>query len=344
MQVDIRPEATTPPFAAPWWLRNAHLQTIFAKYLSPKSKLDTDAETFHLSDGDEIQLNWSHRLSTSDKRPLVVLLHGLAGDIHSHYIQGLIAALKQHDLPCVLMHFRGCNGRPNKLARAYHSGDTADLREVIAMLQQRYPQMPLCAVGFSLGANVLVKYCGEQAQHNPLRVAVAVCPPLSLAACAKRINQGSSKIYQTYLLNRLKKATLAKLAEHADFPLPLSAAKIHAMRSIEEFDEHYTAPIHGFKNAKDYYQRASGMAYLKSIKVPTLIIHAKDDPFLSDDVIPHPAELSPTIEYQLCLNGGHVGFVSGKQPFKPVFWLNQRIPSFILEQLTIAFAAKTAGQ
>lgn len=332
MQADHRPVSSFQHFSAPWWLRNAHLQTIFAKYLSPRQRLQTQPETFTLSDGDQLQLNWSEMLAADEKRPLVVLLHGLAGDINSHYIQGLLATLQQQGIPSVLMHFRGCNGKPNKLARAYHSGDTADFAEVIAMLQQRLPQMPLCAVGFSLGANVLVKYCGEQAEQNPLRAAVAVCPPLSLAACAKRINQGSSKLYQSYLLKRLKQATLQKLASHPEFPLPLTAKQVQGMRSIEEFDEHYTAPIHGFLNAKDYYQRASGMAFLKRIRVPTLIIHAKDDPFLSDAVIPKAEILSPFIEYQLCQHGGHVGFVTGKHPLRPIFWLNQRIPAFLQAQ------------
>lgn len=333
MQVDLRPANSTQHFYAPWWLRNAHLQTIFAKYLSPRSKLQTVSEIFTLSDGDHLQLNWSETLAVDETRPLVVLLHGLAGDINSHYIQGLMAVLKQQNLPCVLMHFRGCNGKPNKLARAYHSGDTADLAEVIGMLQQRFPKMPLAAVGFSLGANVLVKYCGEQAEQNPLRAAVAVCPPLSLAACAKRINQGSSKIYQSYLLKRLKSATLQKLASHPEFPLSLTPEQIQGMRSIEEFDEHYTAPIHGFVNAKEYYQRASGMAFLKQICIPTLIIHAKDDPFLTDAVIPQAADLSPFIDYQLCQNGGHVGFVQGRHPLKPQFWLNTRIPAFLRAHL-----------
>ncbi|GGW68550.1 hydrolase [Alishewanella tabrizica] len=334
MQADLSSTAPRSTFSAPWWLRNAHLQTIFAKYLSPKPTLITEPELVTLSDGDHLQLNWSETLTVEEKRPLVLLLHGLAGDIHSHYIQGVITALKQQGLPCVLMHFRGCNGQPNKLARAYHSGDTTDLAEVISLLQQRFPTMPLCAVGFSLGANVLVKYCGEQAAHNPLRAAVAVCPPLSLAACATRINQGSSKIYQRYLLKRLKNATLQKLANHPNFPLPLTATLVNRIRSIAEFDEYYTAPIHGFLNAQDYYQRASGMAFLQHIRIPTLIIHAKDDPFLSDAVIPKPGDLSPYIDYQLCQHGGHVGFVFGKHPLKPQFWLNTRIPEFLVTQLS----------
>lgn len=322
-------------FSAPWWLRSAHLQTILAKYLSPKYRFNTHSEIFILDDSDTLQLNWSEVLQPNDTRPLVILLHGLAGDINSHYIQGIFNALQQANYPAVLMHFRGCNGQPNKLARAYHSGDTADFSAVITMLQQRFPLMPLCAIGFSLGANVLLKYCGEQAADNPLRAAVAVSPPLSLSACATRINQGSSKIYQRYLLQRLKAATAQKLTTLSSFPLPLTLNQIQNIKSIREFDELYTAPIHGFKDAEDYYQRASGKAFLKHITVPTLIIHAKDDPFLSDDVIPAPTELNACIEYQLCTHGGHVGFVSGRTPFQATYWLNQRIPTFLQQHCPV---------
>lgn len=333
MQTQIRP-VKPAPFQPAWWLKHAHLQTIFAKYLSPKQRLTTEAELFSLPDGDEIQLNWLKQTATDDKAPLLILLHGLAGDINSHYIQAMLAQCHKLNWPAVLMHFRGCNGKPNKLPRAYHSGDTADAAQVIAEAQRRYPKRPLVAVGYSLGGNVLLKYCGEQGAANPLSAAVAVCPPLSLAACAKRINSGASKLYQRYLLGRLKRSTLAKLAQFQHFPLPLTPGQVQGFSSIEQFDQHYTAPIHGFLNAQDYYQKASGKAFLRHIRIPTLIIHAKDDPFLSDEVIPAADDLSPHIHYELTHGGGHVGFVYGSV-LKPQFWLNQRIPQFIIEQLTL---------
>lgn len=331
MQDQIRPVSATP-FQPAWWLKHAHLQTIFAKYLSPKQRLNTEAETVPLPDGDEVQLNWLHSKNSSDNAPVVILLHGLAGDINSHYIQAMLAQCHALGWTAVLLHFRGCNGKPNKLPRAYHSGDTADAALVITQVKRRYPNRPLVAVGYSLGGNVLLKYCGEQAKHNPLSAAIAVCPPLSLSACAKRINTGSSKLYQRYLLGRLKRSTLLKLTQFTDFPLPLTPQQVQDFSSIEQFDEYYTAPIHGFLNAQDYYQKASGKAFLRHICIPTLIIHAKDDPFLSDDVIPKASELSPHIHYELTSGGGHVGFVYGS-PLKPQFWLNQRIPQFITEQL-----------
>lgn len=331
MQAQIRP-VKHAPFQPAWWLKHAHLQTIFAKYLSPKQRLSTSAEIFTLPDGDELQLNWLDNVAAGDNAPLLILLHGLAGDINSHYIQAMLAQCKQLGWPALLIHFRGCNGKPNKLPRAYHSGDTADAALVISDVKRRYPNRPLVAVGYSLGGNVLLKYCGEQAEQNPLTAAVAVCPPVSLAACAKRINSGSSKLYQRYLLGRLKRSTLLKLQQFADFPLPLTPQQVQGFSSIEQFDEYYTAPVHGFLNAQDYYSKASSKAFLRHISIPTLIIHAKDDPFLSDEVIPKADELSPYIHYELTSGGGHVGFVYGSV-LKPRFWLNQRIPQFIIEQL-----------
>ncbi|MDX1677053.1 hydrolase [Arsukibacterium sp.] len=333
MQAQLRP-VTQPQFKPAWWLKHAHLQTIFAKYLSPKYQLNTTAEMFSLPDGDELQLNWLHAENAAEGTPLLLLLHGLAGDINSHYIQAMLAQCKTLQWSAVMLHFRGCNGKPNKLPRAYHSGDTADVALVINEIKRRYPGRPVVAVGYSLGGNVLLKYCGEQAAQNPLTAAIAVCPPLSLSACAKRINTGSSKLYQRYLLGRLKRSTLLKLKQFADFPLPLTPEKIQRFVSIEQFDEHYTAPIHGFLNAQDYYQKASAKAYLKHIAVPTLIIHAKDDPFLSDEVIPEPRELNNFIRYELTQGGGHVGFVYGS-PFQAKFWLSQRIPAFIKQQLNL---------
>ncbi|MDX1391056.1 MAG: hydrolase [Rheinheimera sp.] len=332
MQAQVRPVITSS-FKPAWWLKHAHLQTIFAKYLSPRKKQKTVAEMFTLPDGDQLQLNWMQPSRVAADAPMVFILHGLAGDINSHYVQGMLAQCRALHWPAVMMHFRGCNGQPNNLPRAYHSGDTADLAAVLADITQRFEQYRFVAIGYSLGANVLLKYCGEQQTNNPLAAAVAVAPPLDLAACARRINQGSSKLYQRYLLNRLKRSTLAKLRQFDPFPLPLNARKIKRLSSIEQFDDVFTAPLHGFLNAQDYYQKSSAKAYLQHISIPTLIIHSADDPFLSDEVIPAANELSEKVHYELASGGGHVGFVSGSV-LKPRFWLNQRIPEFIREQLT----------
>lgn len=321
-------------FTPAWWLRNSHLQTIFAKYLAPKRELTLQPELLALPDGDELMLHFA-QAKPQPQQPLVLILHGLEGNFRSHYVRGLINSLQQQGFAAVLMHFRGCHGEANKLARAYHSGDTADLAYVLQLLQQRYPAQPLAAVGFSLGGNVLMKFCGEQGPANPLQAAVAVSAPLQLAASADRINQGFSRVYQQYLLRRLKQTMLRKLARHADFPIALSQADLQQIRTIRQFDQHLTAPLHGFRDADDYYQQASAKPYLASICRPSLLIHAKDDPFLASSVIPTATELNPQVQLLLSEQGGHVGFISGGTPWRPHYWLDQVIPAFLQQHLGV---------
>ncbi len=317
-------------FKPAWWLRNCHFQTIFAKYLAPNLPLSLTAELFELPDGDELMLHWGS-VQPNPETPLVLLLHGLEGNIRSHYVRGMMHTLQQQGFACLLMHFRGCHGEANKLPRAYHSGDTADVGCVINMLQHRFPGTPLAAIGFSLGGNVLMKYCGEQAEHCPLQAAVAVSAPLQLSASADRINQGFSLIYQRYLLGRLKGTMQRKLQKHQPFPLPLSTADIQNLRTIRQFDDVLTAPLHGFVDAEDYYAKASAKPYLSRITKPCLLIHAKDDPFLAPSVIPNQPQ--PPLQLLLSNHGGHVGFISGGTPWRPVYWLDLIIPAFLQQHL-----------
>jgi uncharacterized protein len=324
--------ADLPEFKPAWWLKNCHLQTIFAKYLAPRQQLPYRPELLNLPDGDELMLSWGE-LSPDSGKALVVILHGLEGNIHSHYVRGMLCKLQQQGFAVVLMHFRGCHGQANKLPRAYHSGDTADFGFVLQQLGQRYPGLPLAAVGFSLGGNVLMKYLGETAEHCPLQAAAAISAPLQLSASADRINQGFSKFYQRYLLRRLKGTMQRKLERHPDFPLAVTHADIKRLGTIRQFDQQLTAPLHGFLNAEDYYQKASAKPYLRHIKRPCLLIHAKDDPFLAPDVIPTAAELSPHSQLLLSEHGGHVGFVSGGVPWRPVYWLDQVVPAFLQQHM-----------
>ncbi len=322
-----------PAFKPAWWLRNCHLQTIAAKYLAPRRALVTEKEMLALPDGDQIQLNWTENPELSPHKAIVVVLHGLEGNIQSHYASGMLHALHQQGCIAVLMHFRGCNGVANRLPRAYHSGDTADLAYLIAQIQLRYPGRDLAAVGFSLGGNVLVKYCGEQGSQCVLKAAVAVSAPLALAPSAQRINQGGSKVYQQYLLGRLKATMMRKLDRHKDFPLPVSKAQIQALKTIRDFDDLLTAPLHGFQNADDYYQKSSGKAFLKQVKVPLLLVHAKDDPFLAPAVLPKADEMPPCVQLLVSSHGGHVGFVTGNTPFKAEYYLEQQLPAYLAQFL-----------
>lgn len=313
-----------PTFSAPAWAKNAHLQTILAKYLAPRRRLRQQAELWQLPDGDEVQLNWSLPLPAPQQK-LVILLHGLEGNIHSHYVQGMFSALQQQGFAVLLLHFRGCHGVANKLPRAYHSGDTGDLAAVIRLCQQRYPQSPLAAVGFSLGGNVLVKYCGETGANNPLRAAVSVCAPLHLSDSCAQINSGLSKVfYQPYLLGRLKRTMHRKIVAHRDFPL--NHQQLKQVRTIRQFDDLLTAPLHGFDNAADYYRRCSGLQYLPQVTIPLWLIHAADDPFLAPSAI--PTQLPPAARLTVSPHGGHVGFIYG-QPWQPRYWLDEVIPAYL---------------
>ncbi|ALS34435.1 hypothetical protein PTRA_a3465 [Pseudoalteromonas translucida KMM 520] len=282
-------------------------------------------EQLDTPDGDFIELAWS--LPHNETAPLAVVLHGLEGNINSFYAKGMMKALKKQGFAVVLMHFRNCSTEVNRLPRAYHSGDTADLSFFINHLKQLYPNRPLVAVGFSLGGNVLAKYLGEQQQQCPLSAAALVSAPYDLSASSDVIRKSLGKIYQKYLLDRMKKSMQRKLPQ-IEKKISLTPEQLMKIDDLLEFDNQLTAPLHGFENAHDYYRQASAMPYLKHIAVPTLIIHAKDDPMLSIKAVPSRQDVSEHVTLRISEKGGHVGFISGKNPFKPVFWLEQAVPRY----------------
>ncbi|WP_417607015.1 hydrolase [Oceanimonas baumannii] len=309
-------------FQPSWWARHAHLQTILARYLH-RTRQPYRNERLELPDGDFVDLSWATPLQ-DESRPLVVLFHGLEGSVQSHYVQGMMAVLHSTGWQPVLMHFRGCSGEPNRLLRAYHSGETEDPAFLINTLRQRFPDRPMAAIGYSLGGNMLVNYLARY-RNNPLSTAIVISAPLQLAACADRINRGTSRIYQRYLLNRMKQNWQRKLARH---PAAGIRNDIYAIHSLREFDHCLTAPLHGFTDADEYYRRCSGLPRLPDIVTPTLILHAADDPFMTDAVIPEADALPPAITYELSRHGGHVGFMQGP-PWRPRYWLEQRVPAWL---------------
>ncbi|WP_284295525.1 hydrolase [Thalassotalea loyana] len=318
-------------FKPAWWLSNAHSQTMLAKYLKRKQKVPLITEQFPTTDGDFVELAWTSKPLANDNTPIVVLLHGLEGSKDSHYAKGMLSAIAEKGWHGVLMHFRGCGDEQNRFGASYHSGDTRDIHSFSRWLEQQFPTSPKALIGFSLGGNVTIKYLGE-VEHSPYKAASAICAPLDLASCSKRISQGFSKVYENYLLNMLKQSTVAKMQAKK---LPeLCSEKVNALRSIWQFDDYVTGPINGFKNAIDYYTKSSGKQFLAKINKPCLIIHAEDDPFLSHaDIVDIPTPLPSHIRFEVSKKGGHVGFVSGNNPFKPTFWLEQRIPAFLSEHL-----------
>ncbi|TAA46894.1 MULTISPECIES: hydrolase [Corallincola] len=321
------------PFNPPWWLKNPHLQTILPTLLRRKKLVNTWRERWELEDGDFIDLDWLSR-TTASKQPIVVLLHGLEGSVNSPYAQGMLQAIKHQGWQGVLMHFRGCSGEPNRLPRAYHSGEIGDISALIDKLQLAHPDSPLLAVGYSLGANVLIRYQGEKGKSSPLCAACAISPPLDLAACADRIGQGLSRIYQRHLLTRMRKNVQRKLTNSKlRAQMELNQQQIAELRTFWQFDQHITAPLHGFSGVDDYYQRMSGLRFITQIKRPTLLIHAADDPFMTSAVIPKQQQLPPSLQYELYANGGHVGFLDGGLPWRPSYWLERRVPQFFHSQL-----------
>ncbi len=317
-------------FKPAWWLTNPHLQTMAAKFLRRHEQVNTICEILELPDNDFIELAWTELPQTNNTRPIVVLLHGLAGSKDSHYAKGMLKAIKAQGWIAVLMHFRGCGKQQNRQASSYHSGDTRDITYLSNILSHRYPQSTFALIGFSLGGNVLTRYLAEQ-PRSIYQCAIAICAPLHLASCSNRINSGFSKIYQKYLVDMLKASTQEKIAKKM---LPeLCPKKLASITTIWDFDDYVTAPLNGFTDANDYYQQASGRDVLTQIKSSCLIIHASDDPFLSHQEITKVHDLPDNIHFEVSSSGGHVGFISGKNPLKPKFWLEQRSIQFMADNL-----------
>lgn len=315
------------------WLTYCHLQTLLPTLLKKKNNKQYYWQELTLPDSDFVDLCWNQQPDLDDKRALAIVFHGLEGSINSPYAQHIMQAFEQQNINAVLMHFRGCSGRANSLARAYHSGDTADARYLIEYLQKQYPDNVLLAVGYSLGGNMLLKLQAEYADQSPLKAAVSVCAPIQLDKCANKIDKGFSKIYQKHLMKRLVNGLLRKYEQHDLSTLVnLPKNKARQLKTFWQFDDAFTAPVHGFGTAENYYEKSSARQYLKHITQPTLAIQACDDPFMTADVIPEESELGSGVTLEVSRFGGHVGFVSGSL-FKPHYWLPERICDFFSDYI-----------
>lgn len=318
---------TESSYQPAWWLPGPHAQTIWPGLFKRKYNLSLDWERLELPDNDFIDLVWTPVTGG----PIVTVLHGLEGSINSHYAKGIMAALYKKGWTAVLMHFRGCSGTHNRLAKGYHSGETSDLRFVIKLIKSRYPQQQLAVTGFSLGGNVLLKYLGEYHKDTNIVAAIAVSVPFDLSAAADRLMRGYSRIYQYYLLKQIRKRISDKYRNRNDAPFSIN--ELNKWNNFHLFDHHVTAPLHGFSSGKEYYALSSSRQFLGSIKIPTLIIHALNDPFLTKEAIPAVSELSENVTLELCREGGHAGFIAGKIPWQPHYWLEERIPEFLSNYL-----------
>jgi uncharacterized protein len=299
---------------APWWLPGGNLQTIwpalyarrvFGEY--PRYR----RERWTTPDGDFIDVDWLDAPSCGDV--LLVLFHGLEGSSRSHYAEAFADFCAERGIAFVIPHFRGCSGELNLGPRAYHSGDHEEIGWMLARLRSVY-RGAIVAVGVSLGGNALMRWAGEAGESAAQSVdaMASVCSPLDLAAGAVAIGRGFNRlVYTTMFLRTMKPKALQKLAQH---PGLFDASKLMAARDLYEFDDIFTAPLHGFRNADDYYARASAKPHLHRIRVPALVLNARNDPFVPAASLPLPAEAGPWVTLWQPHEGGHVGFPDGRLP------------------------------
>ena len=286
-------------------------------------------ETLELPDQDFLEWFWLRdTYEAPAEAPTILILHGLEGCARSNYVQDLMRQLGSLGWRAVVMQYRNCGEKPNRLAQSYHAMRWQELDWTVENLRGRFPGAPIGVVGFSIGGSILLNWLGQNEIKN-IAAACAISVPYKLAPCADRLNQGFSKIYQTYLMRRLKRSAVRK-GDLLKDALGLSdLSQINKLNTLWEFDDLLTAPVHGFKNVHDYYEKASCHQYLKSVQVPTLLVHALDDPFMVPEVVPQASELSGLIQTAFVPVGGHVGFVSGSLPGKEWSWLSQIVPNFI---------------
>lgn len=322
----------TIEFTPAWWLRGPNLQTLWGKFFRRKANVETHLERLSTPDGDFLDL---HHLPGRSGKPLLVLLHGLEGSIHSHYIQGLLSEASRRHWRAAVLVFRSCGNELNRTRRFYHSGETTDLALAVDHLAASFRDSPIVLAGVSLGGNVLLKYLGEQSGRvSPrIRAAAAVSVPYDLGLAADHIDRGFAKIYQQSFINSLKAKAIAKLDA---FPSLVVREDVESIRTIRDFDNRITAPIHGFANADDYYTRSSSIRWINRVQVPTLLLSAVDDPFLPPQVLEQVrsvAKRNPSLQVEFSETGGHVGFVAGKNPFHPHYYMERRVGDFLADQL-----------
>jgi predicted alpha/beta-fold hydrolase len=294
----------------------------------------TRVERWDTPDDDFLEI---HRLDAPAGAPRLLILHGLEGTIRSHYASGLLHEAKRRGWAADFLVFRSCGDEPNRALRLYHSGETTDLDLVVRRVTAETPDRPLFIVGVSLGGNVLLKWLGEQRDRAPvqLRRAAAVSVPFDLGRGSRHLDRGFSRFYQAHFLRSLRKKALAKSIRYPDAIRPDVVLR---GQTLYEFDDLVTAPLHGFRNADDYYSRSSSLSYLAHIRTPTLLLSARDDPFLPPEVLDEVREIArtnPSLHLEFVEEGGHVGFISGSVPWRPFYYAEWRVAEFVAESVAV---------
>lgn len=311
-----------------WWVRGGHAQTLWGKFFRARPPLPTRLERWETPDGDFLDI---HRLDAKPGAPRLVFLHGLEGTIRSHYVGGLFTEAQQRGWGADLMMFRGCGTEPNRTRRFYHSGETTDLAFALDRVIHEHPNSPILLAGVSLGGNVMLKYLGERgnAVNNRVRGAAAISVPYDLERGARHLAQGSARIYDRHFVRSLRQKALSKLER---FPDLFDANALAQAQTIYDFDDAVTAPVHGFADAHDYYSRSSSLGFIGTVRVPTLLLSAIDDPFLPSDVLDQVravAERNMCLTIEFTAHGGHVGFIAGRVPWRPFYYAEWRACEFL---------------
>ena len=318
------------PYRGPAWLAGGHAQTIWP-YLLPRPAVRYRHERVDTPDGDFWDFDWVDVADIGAAKPLVVLLHGLEGGSDSHYARALMAAVTTLGWRGVIPHFRGCGGEPNRLPRAYHSGDFAELDAILAAIRDRVTaETNIYAVGVSVGGSVLINWLGRM-QRDAARVitaAAAVSTPLDLTSAGIAIGQGFNRIYTHNFLSTLRPKSLAMAKR---FPGLLDESKVLRVRTMYDFDDAVTAPLHGFADGADYWRRASSKPWLASVAVPTLVLNARNDPFVPHASLPISRDVSREVLLEQPDDGGHAGFLAGPFPGK-LGWLPRRLLDFFIHR------------
>ncbi|MDN3517620.1 hydrolase [Aquisalimonas lutea] len=313
-------------FTPPRWLANGHAQTLWAGLVRRRAPVPLTPETLELPDGDDLQLFHGPPV----RGPVVIVLHGLGGCARSPYVLGLLAALRDRGMQGVVMQFRGAGEHLNRRPRFFHAGAIDDLESTVERVRRAFPARPIAVVGFSMGGIVTLNWLGARGDRTGVDHAITVSTPLHLARCADHLDSGVRRVYDRHLVRGLLRLVRRKQAQQ-DLGLP--AGGLRGIRSLRDFDEHVTSPLHGFRGADDYYRRCSPMRRLANVRVPTRMIQALDDPFVPPDSLPGRSELPASVSLELSGGGGHVGFVTGASPLHPGYWLDTTIPDMLWQGL-----------
>lgn len=317
-------------FRPPWWLKNPHAQTFAGIFLRRPSRHPLARRRLDTPDGDFLDLDFTP--DPGPDAPIALVLHGLEGYIRRPYASGVLSRLFDCGVWGVGLNFRGCGGEPNRTARFYHAGDTGDLAFVVEHLRRRHPGRTVGAIGFSLGGSVIVKYLGERGADSPIAAAATICVPFDLATSCDRISRGfMGGLYTTHFLLSLRRKIRAKQSV-LDGIIDTGPA-LHA-RTLREFDDALTAPLHGFADAADYYARSDARAFLPRIRVPTLLIQSRDDPISSPGAISEEqVAANPHLVPAFTPGGGHVGFVQGETPWRASIHADGEAVRFLVHHL-----------